>query len=220
MTSNSGKQILWEVRECTISYKAWFKIPLELRRRSLPFLRSRYRSLLPGSYWHRFLHHLTQNQRIHILRKASHCFTKKHRGYKNSSQVFILVNSDCHLVDIRSNTAVCRQFWGIIQLFQSYLINLSTRLFYTLSNISLSNGLSWIYKDATPSFEGCLWTGANDRPSWHFCCHITRQHSPMAQVLLAVCCWRSVTIWAFWVGEQRQQTTAGHWHANSTNSCS
>lgn len=44
--------------------------------------------------------------------------------------------------------------------------------------------------------------------------------SPMAQVLLAVCCCSSVTIWAFCVGEQRQQTTAGHWQANSTNSCS
>lgn len=45
-------------------------------------------------------------------------------------------------------------------------------------------------------------------------------HWPMAQVLLSVCCCSSVTIWAFWVGEQRQQTTAGHWQANSTNSCS
>lgn len=43
---------------------------------------------------------------------------------------------------------------------------------------------------------------------------------PMAQVRLPVCCCSSLTMWAFWVGEQRQQTTAGHWQASSMNSYS
>ena len=44
--------------------------------------------------------------------------------------------------------------------------------------------------------------------------------SPMAHVRLPVCCCSSLTMWAFCVGAQRQQTTAGHWQASSTNSCS
>ena len=44
-------------------------------------------------------------------------------------------------------------------------------------------------------------------------------HSPTAQTGLLVCCCRSLTTWALWVGEQRQQTTAGLWQASSMNSC-
>lgn len=45
-------------------------------------------------------------------------------------------------------------------------------------------------------------------------------HSPMAHVRLPVCCCSSFTMRAFCVGEQRQHTTAGHWQARSTSSCS
>jgi len=43
---------------------------------------------------------------------------------------------------------------------------------------------------------------------------------PMAHVRTPVCTFINLTISAFWVGEQRHTTTAGHWHASSMNSCS
>lgn len=43
---------------------------------------------------------------------------------------------------------------------------------------------------------------------------------PTAQVSFPVRSWSRRTIWAFWVGVQRQQTTAGHWQASSMNSYS
>lgn len=46
------------------------------------------------------------------------------------------------------------------------------------------------------------------------------QQLPIAHVRFPVWCCNSFTIWAFWVGEHRQHTTAGHWQASSTNSCS
>lgn len=45
-------------------------------------------------------------------------------------------------------------------------------------------------------------------------------HLPTAQVSFPVRSCSSRTIWAFWVGVQRQQTTAGHWQASSMNSYS
>lgn len=45
-------------------------------------------------------------------------------------------------------------------------------------------------------------------------------HLPTAQVSFPVRSCSRRTIWAFWVGAQRQQTTAGHWHASSMNSYS
>lgn len=50
---------------------------------------------------------------------------------------------------------------------------------------------------------------------WRLCHQL-----PIAHVRFPVWCCNSFTIWAFCVGEHRQHTTAGHWQASSTNSCS
>lgn len=131
---------------------------------------------------------------------------------------------DCHLVDTRSTrsyfpviclSSVCGSVWACVcvflSVFKSYLSSaclcFSTNILFHIHEalIHTSNRAIWqlsvLLKGTSTAFLPC-------------------KHSPMAQVLLAVCCCRSRTIWAFWVGEQRQQTTAGHWHASSTNSCS
>lgn len=46
------------------------------------------------------------------------------------------------------------------------------------------------------------------------------QELPIAHVRFPVWCCNSFTMCAFCVGEHRQHTTAGHWQASSTNSCS